>query len=55
MKRFKVAVWYPPKKKFITLESDISHKEAMYRSYAFKNNDLKVFVMQKGKKLRKIY
>lgn len=55
MKRFKVAVWYPPKRKFITLEKDINHQEAMRRSYYFKNKDLKALVMQKGKRLRKIY
>jgi hypothetical protein len=54
-RKFKVAVWYDPKKRFITLEGDISQKEAMRRyPYLFKDKDLKVFVIEKKRKLRKV-
>jgi hypothetical protein len=53
-RKFKVAVWYDPKKRFITLEGDISQKEAMRRSYLFKDRNLQVFVIEKKRKLRKV-
>lgn len=55
MKKFKVVLWYPPKKKFVTLEKNLNNKQAMYRAIFFKNRELNAVVMRSNiKKIRKV-
>jgi hypothetical protein len=40
MVKYKVVVYYPPKKKFVTLEKNVSMKRAMRLAYYFKGREL---------------
>jgi len=40
MVKYKVVVYYPPKKKFVTLEKNVSKKRAMKLVHYFKKHEL---------------
>lgn len=53
-KRYKLVVWYPPKKKFITLESNINQRRALGLATYIQSHSFPMFVRPSGKKLKRV-